>query len=97
MALCKLRDLGPHGLRVLGAEVRAAGVEPFVVVELLGVVACEGFEEVLSRAGPEEEQVRPDPACARLSRGTDDFLELLRPVGDPGRYCALAHTEQTET
>jgi hypothetical protein len=52
VALRELRDLGAHGLRVLGSEVRTTGVEPLVVVELPGVVARERLEEMLSRPGP---------------------------------------------
>ena len=83
VAAGKLGYLSPDRLRVLGSKVGAPSVEPLVVVQLLGVVARERFEEVLSGTGPEEEQVRPDSARARLASRADDLLELLGAVGDP--------------
>src|SRR6266571_2457223 len=62
------RDLISHRLRLILPKVGPPGVEPLVVVELIGVVASQRLQEVLPRSWPEEEQVRPDAAGARLPR-----------------------------
>ena len=55
-----------------------------MALELLGPVAREAVEEVLPRARPQEEDVRPDAARAGLARPADDLGELLGPIRDPG-------------
>jgi hypothetical protein len=67
---------------MLRPEVGAAGIQVFVVVQLLRVVARERLEEVLTSPGPQEEEVRPNPAGSRLTRRPDDLLELLGAIRD---------------
>src|SRR5712691_6831308 len=73
------------------SEISLAGVEPFVVRQLLWPVLGEVFEEVLARPGPEEQEVRPDAGRARLPCGANDLTQLLRPVGDPRQDRRHAH------
>ena len=81
----RARGRAPHRLGLGAGEVRAAGVQPLVPLELLRPVPGERLEEVLARAGTQVEQVRPDARGAGLARGPDDLGELLGPVGEPGK------------
>ena len=74
----------PHRLRLLRTEIRATAIQLLVVGDELGPVFGEVLEEVLARAGPQEEEVRPDAGRARLAWRLDDLAELFGPVGDTG-------------
>src|SRR5581483_2257928 len=63
-------------------EVGAARVQPVVLREQFRPVALEAAQEVLARPRPQVEEVRPDPARARLARGRDDTLDGARLVGE---------------
>ena len=84
MLLRQRRDAVSYRLGLLLAEVGAARVQALIVVELLRVVARKRLEEVLPRARPQEEEVRPDAGRARLACRLDDLAELFGPVGDTG-------------
>src|SRR5829696_1186424 len=51
------------------------------------------LQEVLPRAGPEVEKVRPDACRSGLARRPDDLAELLRPVRDPRQDRRHADTD----
>ena len=77
-------DLLAHRLRLGGAEVGPAGVQLLVMRQELGPILGQMLQEVLARAGPQEEEVRPDAGRARLAWRLDDLAELFGPVGDTG-------------
>src|SRR6478672_2488463 len=82
----QLGELLTERIPLLGAEVGApARIEPLVERQLLGPVLGEVLEEVLTRAGAQEQQVRPDSGRTRLPRRPDHLPHLLWPVGDPGQ------------
>ncbi len=66
-------------------QVAAASVEPLVARALVGPVAGERLEEVLSRARPQIEDVRPDVVRPGLPCRPDRLGELFGPVREPGQ------------
>ncbi len=67
------RDIGP------------AGVDRLILGEKLRPVAGEVLEEVLARAGPEVEDVRPDGRRPRVASGAHHLGHERGPVGQPGQ------------
>src|SRR5262249_49741170 len=78
-------DLLPYRLRRRSGEVGAAGVELLIVRQLLRPVLGEVLEEVLARAGTEEEQIGPDPGGTCFPRRFHDRPQLLWAIRDPGK------------
>ena len=85
----KRTDGFPERLRLLLAEVRAPPVKPFVAVELLGPVARQVLEEMLSRPRPEVQRGAPEVRCAGISGG--GTVTSAGPVAQPVRARAMAH------
>src|SRR5215210_7576504 len=77
------RDLLAEWIALRRAQVGAPpGVEALVERQLLRPVLSQVLEEVLTRPGPQKEQVRPDPRGPGLPGRPHHLAQLLRPVGD---------------